>query len=62
MQGPMAKFNKGEITAVNFKTMASQFSSTSNVCDAFLLKKMDINHENNFFIKNSNLKMAKIEV
>jgi len=46
MQGPMAKLNKGEITAVNFKTMASQFSSTSNVCDAFLLRKMDINREN----------------
>jgi hypothetical protein len=41
----MAKLNKGEIIAVNFKTMASQFSFTSNVCDAFLLRKMDINRE-----------------
>ncbi len=30
--------------------MASQYSSTSNVCDAFLLRKMDINREN--FKKN----------
>jgi hypothetical protein len=52
MQGPMAKLNKGEITAMNFKTMASQFSSTSNVCDAFLLRKMDINCENNKKNKN----------
>jgi hypothetical protein len=48
MQGIRAKLNKGEIATMNFKTLAtmvSQFSSTSNVHDAFLLGKMDINRE-----------------
>lgn len=48
MQGPMAKLSKGEITTMNSKTMAtmaSQFSSTSDVHDASLLRKMNINCE-----------------
>jgi ribosomal protein S6 len=48
MQGLRAKLNKGEIATMNYKTletMASQLSSTSNVHDAFLLRKMIINHE-----------------
>jgi hypothetical protein len=42
----MAKLSKGEITTMNSKTMAtmaSQFSSTSDVHDASLLRKMNIN-------------------
>jgi hypothetical protein len=47
---------------VNFKsmaTMASQFSSTFDVNDVFLLRKMDINNERKNKVKFSNLKMAK---
>jgi hypothetical protein len=57
MQGHMAKLNKGEIIVMNSKTMAtmaSQFSSTFYVHDAFLLRKMDINHEE----KNLKLKLV----
>ncbi len=53
----MAKLNKGEIIVMNSKTMAtmaSQFSSTFYVHDAFLLRKMDINHEE----KNLKLKLV----
>jgi len=40
--------------------MASQFSSMSNVYDAFLLRKMDINHEGKKSkVKINNLKMVK---
>jgi hypothetical protein len=41
-------------------TMASQLSSMSNVYDAFLLRKMDINHEGKKNkVKINNLNMAK---
>jgi hypothetical protein len=30
---------------MNFRNMAIQFSFASNVCDAFLLSKMEINYE-----------------
>lgn len=63
MQGLRAKLNKGEIATMNSKTMAtmaSQFSSMSNVYDAFLLRKMDINHEGKKSkVKINNLKMVE---
>jgi hypothetical protein len=63
MQGLRAKLNKGEIATMNSKTMAtmaSQLSSMSNVYDAFLLRKMDINHEGKKNkVKINNLNMAK---
>jgi hypothetical protein len=40
-------------------TMASQFSSTSDVCDAFLMGKIHINRDKENKIKINNLKMAK---
>jgi hypothetical protein len=40
-------------------TTASQFSSTFDVHDTFLLGKMYINHEKKNKVKISNLKMAK---
>jgi len=62
MQGFKIKINKGEITSMNLKNMAtitSWFSSMFNVCDAFLLKKMNVNCERNNKIKINNLKMVK---
>jgi hypothetical protein len=62
MQGPKTKLNKGKISTVNFKnmaTMAIRFSFASNVHDAFLLNKMGINHERKNKVKVSNLKMVK---
>ncbi len=49
---------------MNFKiimtaTMASQFSSMSNVSDAFLLGKMDINCERINKVNFNNLKMVQ---
>jgi hypothetical protein len=43
----------------NIATMASQFFLTSDVCDAFLLSKMDINSETINNIKIINLKITK---
>ncbi len=40
-------------------TMASQFSSTSNVGDAFLLRKMDVNCERKNKININNLKVIQ---
>jgi hypothetical protein len=40
-------------------TMASRFSSMSNVDDAFLLRKMDVNHERKNKININNLKVAQ---
>jgi hypothetical protein len=48
MQCLRAKLSKEVITTMNSKTMAtmaSQLFSMLNVHDAFLLRKMDINHE-----------------
>jgi len=62
MQGLKAKVIKGEIIGTNFKNMAtitSQLSSTSNVYDAFLLRKMNVNCERKNKNKNKNLKMVK---
>jgi hypothetical protein len=62
MQGLKAKVSKGEIIGMNFKNMAtitSRLSSTSNVYDAFLLTKMNVNHERKNKIKINNLKMVK---
>jgi hypothetical protein len=47
---------------VNFKsmaTLASQFSSTYDVNDVFLVGKMDINNERKNKVKISKLKVAK---
>ncbi len=57
-----AKLTKGKIVAMNSKnmaTMANQLSSTSNVHDAFLLGKMNINHDKKNKVKISNLNMVK---
>jgi hypothetical protein len=43
----------------NMATMANRFSFTSNVHDAFLLGKMDINYERNNKVKVNHLKMLK---
>jgi hypothetical protein len=43
-QAPIAKLTKGEIMVVNFKSMVNKFSP-SNVYEAFLLGKMDIQGE-----------------
>jgi hypothetical protein len=40
-------------------TMASWFSSTSDIHDAFLLGNMDISCEKKINVKINNLKMAK---
>jgi hypothetical protein len=40
-------------------TMASQFSFMFDVCDAFLLGNMDINHERKNKVEINNLNMAK---
>jgi hypothetical protein len=61
MQGLKAKLSKGEIMTMNSKTiatMASWPSYMSNVHDAFLLRKMDINCEGKK-LKINNLKMDK---
>jgi hypothetical protein len=62
MQAFGAKLTKGKIVAMNSKnvaTMANQLSSTSNVHDAFLLGKMNINHDKNNKVKIYNLNMVK---
>jgi len=62
MQTFGAKLTKGKIVAMNSKnmaTMANQLSSTSNVHEAFLLGKMNINHDKRNKVKNSNLNMVK---
>ncbi len=43
----------------NITTMANRFSLTSNVHDAFLLGKMDINCERKNKVKINHLKMLK---
>jgi hypothetical protein len=43
-QTPIARLINGEIMILNFKSMANKFSP-SNVHDAFLLRKMDIQRE-----------------
>jgi hypothetical protein len=48
MLTPILKLTKGKITTMNFRNMAImaiQFSFTSDVCDVFLLSKMDMNCE-----------------
>jgi hypothetical protein len=40
-------------------SMATHFSSTSNVHDAFLISKMDINHDKNNKIKITNLEITR---
>jgi hypothetical protein len=71
MQGLRAKLSKWEIVTMNSKIVAivaSRFSFMSNVYDAFLLRKMDINHEgkknkvkiNDFYVvKNDRHKFSK---
>jgi hypothetical protein len=62
MQGPITKLCKGEIMTVNSRSMAimaHQFSLTSNVHDALLLGKMDINCERKNKVKINHLKKHK---
>jgi hypothetical protein len=40
-------------------SMATHFSSTSNVPDAFLISKMDINHDKNNKVRIINLKITR---
>jgi hypothetical protein len=58
----LQNYPRGDIMIVNSKNMATMlnhFSSSSNVCDVFLLGKMDINNERKNKVKTSNLKMAR---
>ncbi len=52
----------GKIMTMNSRSMASmanQFSFTFNVCDVFLLGKMDINYKRKNRVKNENSMMAR---
>jgi hypothetical protein len=62
MQAFGAKLTKGKIVAMNSKnmaTMANQLSSISNVHDAFLLGKMNVNHDKKNKVKMNNLNLVK---
>jgi hypothetical protein len=58
----ISKLSMGKIMTMNSRSMASmanQFSFTFNVCDAFLLGKMDINYKRKNRVKNENSMMAR---
>ncbi len=62
MQHLKTKVSKGEIRSMNFRnmtTITSLFFSMSNVCDVFLLRKMNDNCKRKNKVKINNLKMVK---
>jgi len=56
-KGSMTKQEMLQFQSRNFITMASCFQVSSEICDALLATKMDINHRKNK-VKISNLKVA----